>query len=55
MALVGFCFLAQDRCAEIFSPRHFLAVADPGEGPGGPRAPLFLDQTEARGAEKKVF
>ena len=26
------------------------AVADPGEGPGGP-APLFLAQTEARGAE----
>ena len=22
------------------------AVADPGEGPGGPPLPLFLDQTE---------
>ena len=29
--------------------------ADLGEGPGGPRAPLFLDQTEARRAEKKRF
>ena len=28
----------------------FWAVADPGEGPGGP-APLFLAQTEARRAE----
>ena len=28
-------------------------VADPGEGPGGaPAPPLFLDQTEARRAEK---
>ena len=27
--------------------------ADPGEGPGGPKPhPLFLDQTEARSAEK---
>ena len=23
-------------------------MADPGEGPGGPRHPLFLDQTEAK-------
>jgi len=30
-----------------------IAVADP-EGPGG-RPPLFLDQTEARRAEKNVF
>ena len=30
-------------------------MADPGEGPRGPRPPLFLDQTEARGAEKNVF
>ena len=30
-------------------------MADPGEGPGGPAPPLFLDQTEARGAEKKCF
>ena len=32
------------------------AVADPGEGPGGPGGrgpPLFLDQTEAQRAEKK--
>ena len=29
------------------------AVADPGEGPGGPGyPPLFLDQTDARRAEK---
>ena len=28
-----------------------LIVADPGEGPGGPGHPLFLDQTEAQ----KIF
>ena len=27
-------------------------MADPGEGPGGGRAPLFLNQTEARRAQK---
>ena len=27
-------------------------MADPGEGPGGPGHPLFLDQTEAQRAEK---
>ena len=32
----------------------YLTVANLGEGPGGP-APLFLDQAEARGAEKKIF
>ena len=31
------------------------AVADPGEGPGGPRPPSFLDQNEARKAEQKKF
>ena len=40
------------------------AVADPGEGPGGPAPPpppsplpplLFLSETEARRAEKKIF
>ena len=31
-------------------------MADPGEGPGGPAPPpLFLDQTETRGAEKYFF
>ena len=31
-----------------------FSVANPGEGPGGPKPhPLFLDQTEARSAEKK--
>ena len=30
-------------------------VADPGEGPGGPGPPIFLDQNEARRAEKKIF
>ena len=31
-------------------------VADPGEGPGGTRTPsLFLDQTEARRAEKNFL
>ena len=31
------------------------AVADSGEGPGGPGPPLFLDQNEARKAEKNFF
>ena len=33
------------------------AVADPGERPGGPAAPppLFLEQTEAGRAEKKIL
>ena len=31
------------------------AAADPGEGPGGPRPPSFLDQNEARKAEQKKF
>ena len=30
-------------------------MADPGEGPGGPDPPLFLDQTEARRVEKYIF
>ena len=32
-------------------------MADPGEGPGVPAPPpsLFLDQTEARRAEKKIL
>ena len=32
-------------------------MADPGEGPGGPNPPppLFLDQTEARRAEKNFL
>ena len=34
---------------------HCTQVVDPGEGPGGPRPPLFLDQNEARRAEKKLF
>ena len=32
-----------------------MSVADPREGPGGVRPPLFLDQTEAWRAEKKIF
>ena len=34
--------------------RGVCTLADPGEGPGGPGGPppLFLDQTEARRAEK---
>ena len=36
---------------------HFATppVMDPGERPGGPPSPLFLDQTEARKAEKKYL
>ena len=30
-------------------------MADPGEGPGEPAPPLFLDQTEAQRAEKDFF
>ena len=30
-------------------------MADPGEGPGGPGAPLFLNQTEARRAQKNFL
>ena len=29
-------------------------MADPGEGPEEPTPPLFLDQTKARRAEKKI-
>ena len=32
-----------------------MAVADLGEVPGGIGPPLFLDQTEARKAEKNLF
>ena len=35
--------------------RLVFSVADPGEGPGGGRLPLFLDQTEAPKAEKYLF
>ena len=31
------------------------AVADPGEGPGGPVPHLFFDQNEAQRAEKNFF
>ena len=43
--------------AQVMYPYH--SVADPREGPGGPSPcpppPLFLDQTEAQRAKKKVF
>ena len=32
-----------------------ITVVDPGQGPGKPAPPLFLDQTEAWRAEKKFF
>ena len=32
-----------------------MSVEDPGEGPGGVRPSLFLDQTEARRAEKNLL
>ena len=35
-------------------PFYSRAVADPGEGPGGPVPPLFLEQAEAKRA-KKIF
>ena len=36
------------------SGKYIDAVADPGEGPGGPPPlPLFLDENEALRAEKK--
>ena len=42
---------------EVIRFQALLSVADPGEGPGGPAPPLppplFLDQTEARRAEKR--
>ena len=31
------------------------SVAEPGERPGGAGSPLFLDQTEARRAEKSFL
>ena len=34
---------------------HSVTVADPGKGLGGPPLPLFLDQTEARWAEKNIL
>ena len=34
---------------------HVVLFPDPGEGPGGPSPPLFLDQTEAQRAEKNLF
>ena len=37
----------------LFTLYH--AVADTGEGPGGPAPQLFLDQTEARPAEIFFF
>ena len=35
--------------------RGLNTLADPGERSGGPGPPFFLDQTEARRAEKKIF
>lgn len=37
---------------ESTSYRHEKPVADPGEGPWGPAAPLFFDQNKARRPEK---
>ena len=46
------CWKDTNFCSTNLSPR----VADPGKGTGGARVPtLFLDQTEARKAEKNYF
>ena len=37
------------------SSRWDSSVADPGRNPGGGAPPLFLNQTEARGAENIFF
>ena len=37
------------------SSPEFYSVADPGERPGGPGPPLFLDQTKARRVEKNFL
>ena len=37
------------------SSPEFYSVADPGERPGGPGLPLFLDQTKARRVEKNFL
>ena len=39
----------------LFFSGQAETVADSEEGPGGPPPPLFLDQTEARRAEKNFF
>ena len=41
---------------DVYFLLAILPVVDPGEGPGRARPPpLFLDQTEARRAEKNCF
>ena len=40
---------------ELIEAHATLPVADQGEGPGGGGPPLFLDQNEARRAEKNFF
>ena len=39
----------------VTSPIWGAPVADPGEGPGGARTPLFFDQNEARRAKKSFL
>ena len=59
---IGVCFLkirvlAPDSELPFCSWVRTKSVADPGKGPGNLPLPppLFLDQTEARRAEKKLF
>ena len=59
VAAMGFHF-ARQKATQTYSSFIYIiyytilytAGADPGEGPGGPGHPLFLDQTEAQRAEK---
>ena len=39
----------------VTSPIWGAPLADPGEGPGGARTPLFFDQNEARRAKKSFL
>ena len=48
-------YLKSDEISILFLDLVGNSEADPGEGPGGPRLSLFLDQTEAWKVGKKIF